>query len=162
MTLPEPKSPYTMTLPEVPESRIRIHLTTLKSSGNKCTQRAGICVPREESTYAPSIRKMISPPRQFTAKAERVVERSTQCKSKHEASRNTKQVKRKGQSKWKNETKASANNDMKASGKMRRSKGSRPRPGKRQAKSKTSEIQRRRLLKDASVNKDHQKSTGSS
>jgi len=42
---------------------------------------------------------------------------------------------------------------------MRRSKRSRPRPAKRQAKSKTSEIQRRRLPKDTSVNKDHQKST---
>jgi len=45
---------------------------------------------------------------------------------------------------------------------MRRSKRSRPRPARRQAKSKTSEIQRRRLLKDASLNKDHPKSTGSS
>jgi len=38
-------------------------------SGDKCTQRAGISVP-DESTYAPSIRKMISPPREFTAKAQ--------------------------------------------------------------------------------------------
>jgi len=36
---------------------------------------------------------------------------------------------------------------------------SRPRPATRQGKSKTSEIQRRRLSKDASVNKDHEKST---
>jgi len=36
---------------------------------------------------------------------------------------------------------------------------SRPRPAKRQAKSKTSEIQRCRLLKDAWVSRDRQKST---
>jgi len=99
-----------MTLPEVPEWRIRMHLTTQKSSGNKCTHRAGISVPREESTYAPCIWKMISPPREFTAKARRVVERSTQCKLKHEASRNTKQVEPRSRSKRK----------AKASGKMRR------------------------------------------
>jgi len=101
MTVPEPKSPYTMTLPEEPEWRIRMHLTTQKSSGNKCTQRAGISVPREESTYAPSIRKMISPPREFRAKARRVVGMSTQCKSKHKASRNTKQVEPQSSSKRK-------------------------------------------------------------
>jgi len=60
MTLPEPQSSYTMTLPEVSEWRTRVHLTTEMSSG---TERTGISVPREESIYAPSIQKMISPPR---------------------------------------------------------------------------------------------------
>jgi len=53
-----------MTLLEVPEWSTRMHLTTEKSSGDKCTQRARINVPREVSTYSPSIRKMISPPRE--------------------------------------------------------------------------------------------------
>jgi hypothetical protein len=91
MTLWEPKSSYTMTLPEVPERRTRVHVTTVKSCGDKCTQRAGISVP-EESTYVPSIRKMISPPRDITGKARRDVERSTQCMSKYERSPITKQV----------------------------------------------------------------------
>jgi hypothetical protein len=43
---------------------------TEKSSGDKCTQRAGIRVT-EELTYAPSIWKMISTPREFTAKPRR-------------------------------------------------------------------------------------------
>jgi len=46
-----------MTLPEVPEWRTRVHLTTEQSSS---TRRAGTSVP-EESSYAPSIRKMINP-----------------------------------------------------------------------------------------------------
>jgi len=46
-----------MTLPEVPEWRTRVHFTTEMSSG---TRRAGTSIP-EESTYAPSIRKMINP-----------------------------------------------------------------------------------------------------
>ena len=45
-----------MTLPELPEWRTRVHLMTEKSSG---TRRAGTCVP-EESSYTPSIRKMIN------------------------------------------------------------------------------------------------------
>jgi hypothetical protein len=120
-----------------------VHLTTEKSSGDGCTQRAEISVP-EKSTYAPSIRKMISPPREFTAKAQsqRQREQTKRSPKRRKASRNTKQVSnqsgsKKGQSKWKNETKQA----------------------KRQAKSKTSEIQRRRLRKDTSVNKDHHKST---
>jgi len=128
----------------LPEWRTKLHLTTEKSSGDKCTQRAGISVPREESTYAPSIRKIISPPSEFTAKAQsqRQPEQTKRTPKRRKASRNTKQVSnqsesKKGQSKWKNETKQA----------------------KRQAKSQTSEIQRRRLPKDASVNKDHLKST---
>jgi len=50
-------------------------------------------------------------------------------------------------------------NEMKASGKMRRNMQSQLRPAKRHTKLKTSEVQRRRLLKDMSVNKDHQKFT---
>jgi len=89
-----------MTLPEMPEWRTRVHLTTEKSSGDKCTQRAGIRVP-EESTYAPSIRKMISAPREFTARAQsqrqreqtkRSLKRWKKSKGQHEASRNMKQV----------------------------------------------------------------------
>jgi len=129
-----------------------MHLTTQKSSGDKCTQRAGISVPRVFTTKAHSQRQREQTNR--SPKRRKEVKGSTQSKWKHEASRTTKQVKKKGQSKWKNE--------MKASGKMRRSKRSRPSPAKRQAKSKTSEIQRRKLPKDASVIKDHQKSTGSS
>ena len=133
-----------MTLPERLESRIKLHLTTEKYSGDRCTQRAGISVSREESTYAPSIWKMISPPGEFMAKAQRQRQReqTKQSLKRRKASRNTKQVNnqsesKKGQSKWKN--------DMKQA--------------KRQAKLKTSEIQRRKLPKDASVNKDHQKPT---
>jgi len=87
---------------------------------------------------------MISPPRWFTAKAQsqRQWEQTKRSPKRRKASRNTKQVNnhsesQKGQSKWKNKTKQA----------------------KRQAKPKTSEIQRRRLPKDVSVNKDHQKCT---
>ena len=83
-----------------------MHLTTEKSSG---TQRARINVPRDDSIYAPSIRKMISPPGEFTAKARRDVKRSRRSKSQHEASRNTKQV----------ETRSRATRQAKASVKMR-------------------------------------------
>jgi hypothetical protein len=154
-----------------------VHLTTEKSSGDKCTQRARISVPREESTYAPSIRKMISPPREFTTKAQSQTTRTDQAKfekvkrsrqvntklvetpskSKHQAGQCPKRVKKQGQSMWKNVTKASAKMRRKQVEKL--DEPSRPRPAKRQAKSKTSEVQRRRLPKDASVNKDHQKST---
>jgi len=48
-------------------------------------------------------------------------------------------------------------NEMKASGKL--DEASQPRPAKKQAMSKTSEVQRPRLLKDVLVNKDQQKST---
>ena len=104
-----------------------------------CTQRAGISIPGEESTYAPSIRKMISPPREFTARAQRQRQRDQTKRSpkRRKASRNTKQVNnqsesKKGQSKWKNETKQA----------------------KKEAKSKTSEVQRRRIPNKASVNKE--------
>jgi len=74
-----------------------VHITTEKSSG---TRRAGISVP-EESPYAPSIRKMISPPREFTAKAQKsettrtgqVKSDKAKSKSKHEASQQSKPVK---------------------------------------------------------------------
>jgi len=146
-----------MTQPEVPEWRTRVHLTTEKSSGNKCTQRAGICVP-DESTYALSIRKMMSPPREFTARAQSQRQREqtkrspkwrteTRCKSKHEASQNTKQVNKqseskKGQTKWKNEMKQAKRDEI-----------SQPGPAKRQAKSKTSKVQRRRIRNTASASK---------
>jgi len=133
-----------MTLPEMPEWRIRVHPMTQKSSGNECTRRAGISVPRNESTYAPSIQKMIRPHGEITTKAhsKRQWERTKRSPKRRTACRNMKQVNNqreseKGQSKWKNETKQA----------------------KRQAKSKTSEIQRPRLPKDVSVNKHHQKST---
>ena len=58
---------------------------------------------------------------------------------------------------WKNETKASAKMRQKQVEKL--DGASRPRPAKRQTKLKTSEIQRRRLPKDALVNKDRQMST---
>jgi len=156
-----------MTLPEVPEWRTRVHLTTEKSSGNKCTQRVGIRVP-EESTYAPSIRKMISPPSDFTAKAQsqRQRQHTKRSPNRGKASRNMKLVE--ARSIWKHQAgqwPSESNSKAKASGKMRREqvqkwdKASWPRPAKRQAKLKTSEVQRRRLPKDASVNKGHQKST---
>jgi hypothetical protein len=66
-----------------------VHITIEKSSD---TQRAKIDVPGEELTYAPSIRKMISPPRELTTRAQREVKRSRQSKLQHDASRNTKQV----------------------------------------------------------------------
>ena len=56
-----------MTPLEVPEWGIRVHLTTEKSSG---TRRAGISAP-EQSTYTPSIRKMISQPREWSTSAPR-------------------------------------------------------------------------------------------
>jgi hypothetical protein len=70
-------------------------------------------------------------------------------------SRNTKQVNAQSESKSK----------AKACGKMRQKQvekldeASQPKPAKRQAKSKTSEVQRPRLPNDASVNEDQQKST---
>jgi len=113
-----------LTLPEMPEWRTRVHLTTEKSSG---TQRAGICIPREESIYAPRIRKMTSPPRGFTAIARRDVERSRRSKSQHEASRNTKQVETRSKSKHEAsrnmkqvETRSRSTRKAKASGKTRR------------------------------------------
>jgi len=78
----------------------------------------------------------------------------TWTQSKHDVGQWPKQVKQNGQCKWKNGTNASA--------RIRRSKWSRPRAAKTQAKSKTPEIQGRRLPKDASVNKDHPKYTRSS
>jgi hypothetical protein len=100
-----------------------VHLTTEKSSGDGCTQRAEISV-REESTYAPNIRKMISP-KSETTRTDQAKSEKAKSKSKHEASRSTKQVetpsrsmtkrvKKQGQSEWENETRASA--------KMRQSK----------------------------------------
>jgi len=141
MTLPEPKSPYTMTLSQVPEWRQSAlndrEVQRHPESGDKCTQSVGISVP-EESTYAPSIRTMISSTREFTAKAQsqRQPEQTKRSPKRRKSSRNTKQVNnqsesKKGQSKWKNETKQA----------------------KRQVKLKTSEVQRRSPPKDASINK---------
>jgi len=83
MTLPEQKSSYTMTLSEVPEWRQSAlndrEVQRHPESDDKCTQRAGISVP-EESTHAPSIRNMISPSSESTAKARRDVERSRRTK----------------------------------------------------------------------------------
>jgi len=87
MTLPEPKSSYTMTVPNIPERRTRVHLTTEKSSG---TERAGIHIPWEESTYAPSIRNMISPPREFTTRVRSLRQREQTKQS----SKRWKEVKR--------------------------------------------------------------------
>jgi len=94
-----------MTLPEVPEWRqsplndgeVQRH----PESGDTCTQRAGICVP-EESIYAPSFRKMISPPREFRAKAqsERQWEKTKWSPKMWKASRNTNLVEARTKSKY--------------------------------------------------------------
>jgi len=92
---------------------------------------------------------------QATSEKVKEVERSTRSYSKHQASRNTKQVDDQSESK----------SQTQACGKMRRKhlkkldEASRPRPAKRQAKSKISEVEGRKLPKDASVNKDHHKPT---
>jgi len=112
-----------------------VYLTTEKSSS---TRRAGISVP-EESTYAPSIRKMISPPREFTAKAQKSETTRTdqaksekaKSKSKHEASQQSKRVKER---------------TMQVENETKQAKG--------QAKSKTSEVQRQRIPNKASGNKE--------
>jgi hypothetical protein len=82
---------------------------------------------------------MISPPREFMARAQRQSQREQTKRSpkRQKAIRNTKQVNnqresKKGQSKWKNETKQA----------------------KRQAQSKTCEVHRRRIPNKASVNKE--------
>jgi hypothetical protein len=82
---------------------------------------------------------MISPPREFTARAQRQRQRelTKRSRKRRKASRNTKQVNNqsksnKGQSKWKNETKQA----------------------KRQGKSKTSKVQRRRIPNKSLVNKE--------
>jgi len=108
MTLPEPKCSYMMTLPEVPEWRTRVHSTIEKSSG---TRRAGMSVP-EESTYAPSIRKMISPPENSRPKPK--VRQREQTKR---SPKRRKQVDTRSNS----TIKASQRMDQ-ASGKMRRSR----------------------------------------
>jgi len=147
-----------MTLPDVPEWRTRMHLQTEKPSGNNCTQRAGISVPREFTAKAQSQRQREqtrrSPKRRKASRKMNLVE--TRNKSKHHAgqwpSKSKARPKREGkwdESKCKNESKQMEKWE----------KASRPRPAKRQAKSKTCEVQRRRLPKDASVNNDHQQST---
>jgi len=125
-----------MTLPDVPKWRTRVYSTTEKSCG---TRRAGISVPGEESTYAPSIRKMINPPKEFTARA-----RSQRQREQTERSPNRrKQL----ETRSKSTIKASKRKD-KARGKMRRS---RPRDKRSRRSSK---VQRQRMQNDASVNKE--------
>ena len=89
-----------------------MHLTTEKSSGDKCTRRAGISVP-EESTYAPSIQKMINPPGEFTATA--------QSHRQREQTKRSPKRRKQVETRSKSTIKASQRKD-KASGKMRRSK----------------------------------------
>ena len=176
MTLPEPKFSYTMTLSDVPEWPNRVHLTTEKSSSDKGTQRAGISVP-EESTYLPSIRKMISPAREFSTNAQGQTTRTDQVnsekvkrsrkvntkvvetpsKSKHQAGHWPKWGKKQSESKLKNDTQWSTKMRWKQVEKL--DEASRPNPAKTKAKSNTSEVQRWRLPKDVSGNKDQEKST---
>jgi len=85
-----------MTLRDMLQWGTRMHLTTEKSSGVTCTQRAEIRVPRAVSTYAPSIRKMTIPPREFTAKARNG---EKMFKDQRKASRNTKLVEPRSMSK---------------------------------------------------------------
>jgi len=175
LTLREPKSSYTMTLSEVPESRQSAlndrEVQQHPESDNECTQRAGISIP-EESTYAHSIRRMISPPREFTTKAQSQTTRTfqaksekvkrcwkvntklveTRSKSKHKTGQWPKRVKKQGQSMWKNKTKARAKMTQRQVKKL--DEASRPRPAQRQAKSKTSEVLRQRQPKAVSVNKE--------
>jgi len=122
---------------------------TEKSSGDKCTQTAGISVPGEESTYAPSIRKMICPPRELTAKAQK----SDNENSPSEVRKGEKQV----ETRSKSTIKASQRKD-KASGKMRRSRP-RDKRSRRPPKSRDEGFRIKRRSTKRRTERDHQKST---
>jgi len=123
-----------------------VYSTTEKSCG---TRRAGISVPGEESTYAPSIRKMINPPKEFTARA-----RSQRQREQTERSPNRrKQL----ETRSKSTIKASQRKD-KARGKMRRSRP-RDKRSRRPPKSKDKGCKMTRLSTKRRTERDHEKST---
>jgi len=135
-----------MTLPEQPKWWTRVHLMTEKSSG---TGRAGISVPGGESTYAPSIRKMISPPRGCTARARS----QRQWEQTERGLKRWKQV----ETRSKSTIEASQRQDR-ASGKMRRG---RPRDKRSRRPQKSSDEGFRMTCQSTKrpTERDHEKST---
>ena len=135
-----------MTLPEVPKWKTRVHSTTEQSSG---TRWPGISFPGEEATYAPSIQKMIRPPRQFMARArsQRQQEQTKQCPKRR------KQV----ETRSKSTIKASQRKE-KASEKMRRSRP-REKRSRRPPKTRDKGCRMTCLLTKRRTKRDHKKST---